>query len=164
MGVLVVGGAGYIGSVLCGNFLAQGRPVRCLDLLVYHHGASLEKYKGDKNFEFVLGDFTDEGVAARALQGVTDVVVLGGFVGDPITKKYPQASDAVNLNGMRNFLASLNGLGLKKVVFVSTCSNYGLIQGNELADEDFALNPLSAYAKAKVTMEDYLLRQKGKTD
>ena len=53
---------------------------------------------------------------------------------------------------------------LKKLVFISTCSNYGLIKENELADEEFELTPLSLYAKAKVEAEEYLLAQKDKVN
>ena len=46
---------------------------------------------------------------------------------------------------------------IDKIVFASTCSNYGLIKDTELADENFVLNPLSIYAKTKVNIEKYLV-------
>jgi nucleoside-diphosphate-sugar epimerase len=58
----------------------------------------------------------------------------------------------------------LNGKGLDRVVFVSTCSNYGLIPNDELADENFPINPLSLYAKSKVASEQHLLAGKDKVD
>ena len=103
-------------------------------------------------------------VLNEALEGVTDVVFLAGLVGDPITKKYPKESQRVNEEGIKNCIDHLNGLGLKKLVFISTCSNYGLIGDDELADENFVLNPLSAYAKAKVAIEHHILDLKGKAD
>jgi len=48
--------------------------------------------------------------------------------------------------------------------YISTCSNYGLIKEDELADENFDLNPLSLYAKAKVAAEKHLLSKKGKVN
>ena len=50
------------------------------------------------------------------------------------------------------------------MIFISTCSNYGLIADNEIADEGFQLNPISLYAKAKVKNEKYLLDKKGKVN
>jgi nucleoside-diphosphate-sugar epimerase len=50
------------------------------------------------------------------------------------------------------------------VVFVSTCSNYGLIDSKDLADENFPLSPLSLYAKSKVAAEQRLMANKGKVD
>ena len=48
--------------------------------------------------------------------------------------------------------------------FISTCSNYGLIENNELADENFLLQPLSLYAKSKVNAENYILSLIDNTD
>ena len=44
-----------------------------------------------------------------------------------------------------------------KTVFISTCSNYGLIEDKNKADENTTLNPLSNYAKAKVDIENFAL-------
>jgi nucleoside-diphosphate-sugar epimerase len=103
-------------------------------------------------------------VCESALDGVTDVIILAGLVGDPITKKYPREHDLINEHGVRNFLDSLGGRGLNKVIFVSTCSNYGEIPLDALADETFALKPLSLYAKAKVSHEQRLLGLKNSID
>jgi len=65
------------------------------------------------------------------------------------------------------FLKDLDGLegkNLEHVLFVSTCSNYGLIPGNVEATEDYELKPLSLYAKHKVEIEQWLLGLKGKVD
>ena len=48
------------------------------------------------------------------------------------------------------------------MIFISTCSNYGMIKENEMADENFVLTPLSLYAKAKVEIEKYFLNKKNK--
>jgi len=100
----------------------------------------------------------------RALEDVRHVVILAGLVGDPITKKYPQESEAINLQGVRTLLDGLEGMHLDRVLFVSTCSNYGLIPGNVEATEDYELKPLSLYAKHKVEIEQRLLDLKGTVD
>ena len=142
--ILLIGGAGYIGSALTGQLLGAGHKVRCLDLLLYHNAQSIFPYLNDPNYRFQHGDLTDAFAAQSALKGVTDVVILAGLVGDPITKKYPDASMRINELGMRQFISSLNGHGLERVIFISTCSNYGLIPENVLADEQFELSPLFA--------------------
>ena len=48
------------------------------------------------------------------------------------------------------------------MIFASTCSNYGLIKDDELADENFDLNPLSIYAKTKVSVENFILDAQNK--
>jgi nucleoside-diphosphate-sugar epimerase len=155
--ILLIGGAGYIGTVLIKHLLDRGYNVRCLDLLLYHTHSCIEPYLANPNFEFVPADYTDADKISATLEGVSDVVMLGGLVGDPITKKYPDESHKINHQGYEDLIDQLNGRGLNKVIFISTCSNYGLMQGDEIADENSELNPLSAYAHAKVAIEKRLL-------
>jgi nucleoside-diphosphate-sugar epimerase len=162
--VLLVGGAGYIGSVLTGYLLDHGYRVRCLDLLLYDNHGCVLPYLSHPNYEFLRGDLADRSRTDQALETVTDVVLLAGLVGDPITKKYPELSQRINHDGMIDLVSRLVGRGLNKVVFISTCSNYGLIEENVAAGEDFELNPLSLYAKAKVAVEKEILSLKGRAD
>ena len=162
--ILIVGGAGYIGTVLTGHFLGAGYRVRCLDQLLFNNQTVVLPFITNPDYEFIKGDMTDSDTVAGSLDGVTDVVMLAGLVGDPITKKYPDESDAINDKGYEILITGLNGHGLDRVIFVSTCSNYGLIENDELADENFELNPLSLYAKSKVRIEQNLLGLKGDID
>lgn len=162
--VLLIGGAGYVGSVVTAHLLRCGLKVTVLDNFVYQNQFAIQSYLGDPNYTFIAGDLGDEAALERASHLVTDVVVLGGLVGDPITKKFPNESEAINEIGVTRCIHYFKGKGLDKFIFISTCSNYGLIKDNELADENFELNPLSLYAKAKVKAEQTLMSQKGHTD
>lgn len=162
--VLIVGGAGYVGSVLAGHLLDRGYHVRCLDLLIYGHSVAVLPFLGNSRYEFQWGDMGEDVVLDRALQEVTDVVILAGLVGDPITKKYPEASSAINDNGTAKLIKHCNGQGLERVIFVSTCSNYGLVPADAIADETFDLSPLSLYARSKVAAEKILLSGRGAVD
>src|SRR5690606_4231376 len=104
-------------------------------------------------YEFVLGDMGNQRVLERALTGITDVVLLAGLVGDPITKAFPEAAGEINDRRLRACIDALNGHRLNKVVFVSTCSNYGIMKEGEIAYEESALNPVSLYARSKVAAE-----------
>ncbi|MGZ5189382.1 MAG: NAD-dependent epimerase/dehydratase family protein, partial [Flavisolibacter sp.] len=84
--------------------------------------------------------------------------------GDPITKTYPEESNAINSIGIKTCIDFFEKKNIGKLIFVSTCSNYGLIKNNEIADENFELNPLSLYAKAKVEGEKYILSKKGNSN
>ena len=106
----------------------------------------------------------DSKVLDSVSKDITDVIILSGLVGDPITKKYPEESEAINEIAVKNCMDYFNGKGLGKLVFISTCSNYGLIKDDELADENFELSPLSLYAKAKVANEKYLMSKKTEVD
>lgn len=162
--ILIVGGAGYVGTVLTDHFLSVGYKVRCFDNLLYKHGLSIVPTLHHKNYELLHGDITSNAEFELALNGVTDVILLAGLVGDPVTKKYPEISKKVNDEGYDLILRKINGRRFNKVVFVSTCSNYGLIEGDQIAAEDFPLKPLSLYAESKVRIEEKILNLKDDID
>jgi nucleoside-diphosphate-sugar epimerase len=162
--ILIIGGAGYIGSVLTRHLLERGYSVRCFDLLLYDNQVCVLPFISQPGYEFMRGDLANSSDMEKALDGVSDVVFLAGLVGDPITKKYPDAAGKINDAGYAQAIKQLNGRGLNKVVFISTCSNYGLIEGDQLADENFELSPLSLYAKSKVAVEKTLLSSQGTID
>ena len=122
--ILIIGGAGYIGTVLTDHFLSAGHRVRSLDLFLYKNNHCVLPYLGREGYESMYGDFCDAIVLKNALEGITDVVLLAGLVGDPITKKYPEASHIINDVGIHNCIDQMNGLGLEHFVFVSTCVKY----------------------------------------
>lgn len=162
--VTIFGGGGYIGPIVAKRLLRYGYKVRIVDLFLYDTQNIMLGLFDDLGFEVLNGDLADPDVVASGLEETTDVVILAGLVGDPITKKYPEAHDAVNETGIRSLIDQLNGQNLQRVIFVSTCSNYGLIPEGTLADEEYKLNPLSLYAKAKVGVEQKLLSLKGHVD
>ena len=162
--VLIIGGAGYIGTVLSDYLFNQNYSVRSFDYFLYRNNHCVLPYLGRSGYEHIYGDLCSRKDFDRALEGITDVVFLAGLVGDPITKKYPKESEHINQAGIRQAIDQMNGRGVDRLIFISTCSNYGLIKDDQMADEDFELNPLSLYAKTKVVAEKYILSLQGKTD
>ena len=160
--ILILGGSGYIGSVLSLNLLKEGFKVIVIDNLAYENSFSLIPLLGDKNFQFIQGDFYNEKILKKNSVDIEHVIVLAGLVGDPITKKYPKTSNFINNIGVKKCFDFFDNMPIKRLIFISTCSNYGLIPQGELADEDYELNPLSLYAKAKVDNESYLMSKKNK--
>lgn len=160
--ILIVGGAGYVGTTLTSHFLKLGVKVNAMDNFIYDNQFSIQPYLGDPDYAFIEGDINDNKALELASEGVDAVVILAGLVGDPITKTYPEESSAINEVGVRNCIDFFDKKDIKNLIFVSTCSNYGLIGENELANEEFELTPLSLYAKAKVAGEQYLLNKRGK--
>ncbi|KPA11439.1 NAD-dependent epimerase/dehydratase [Candidatus Magnetomorum sp. HK-1] len=163
--VLILGGAGYIGCVLTNYLLSKGYLVRSFDNFIYNHQHSVYSFLNHPNYEIVYGDHRKSSAVVEALKNVDHVIILSGLVGDPITKKYPEISEKINFNGVKDTIGLLsNNKTIKRVIFVSTCSNYGLIPENISANENFKLNPLSLYAKAKVNIEKYILSLQGNVD
>jgi nucleoside-diphosphate-sugar epimerase len=155
--VLVVGGAGYVGNVLVRRLLDAGHRVRVLDRLLFSHGSAIAPLLEHPRFDFIYGDLRDAGTLETALDGVTDVALLAGLVGDPITKTYPELSNEINLDGCTRLVEALNGRGIDRFVFTSTCSNYGLRDSSDPATEESELKPVSLYAEHKVAMEKRIL-------
>tara|TARA_Y100000294_G_scaffold177918_1_gene205643 strand:+ start:505 stop:1539 length:1035 start_codon:yes stop_codon:yes gene_type:complete len=162
--ILLIGGAGYIGSVLIKNFLRKNYKVKCLDALVYSQHHSIEPFLKKSNFEFILGDIRNYSQTKNLFKEITDVIILAGLVGDPITKRYPKESKEINFIALKNFIDECKGKKLEKVIFISTCSNYGLINNDDKADENYTLSPLSDYAKHKVDIENYIISLKDQVD
>lgn len=154
--VLMLGAGGYLGVPIAHHLLRRGYHVINVDMAVYGHQNAASSLLSEDGYQYVAADFANKSVIAELARQATDVVVLGGLVGDPITKKYPQEHQLVNERGVRDAIDACAGVGLNKLIFVSTCSNYGEIPEGALADEAYELKPLSLYAKAKVMQEQLL--------
>ena len=156
--ILVVGGAGYIGSVLVRILLTRGYRVRVLDKLIYQQGSALYDLFEMPRFSFVKGDFCDAQIAIASLDGITDIVLLAALVGDPICRQNPELARRINQQGVIDFIDQVVAHHrINKFVFTSTCSNYGLRTNDDYATEKDALNPQSLYAETKVFVERYVL-------
>ena len=157
--ILIIGGAGYIGNVIIKNLLINKYEIIVLDRFIYDHRNSF--IQKNKNLRLIQNDFNNLKILDTIINEISDVIILAGLVGDPITKKYPQASLWHNENVIKKFINNCVKNEKKNFfIFVSTCSNYGLRKKSEKAKENSTLNPLSLYAKSKVKIEKYLLTGK----
>lgn len=155
--ILLVGGAGYVGSVMAEMFLQQGASVHVLDNFLYGNGHTIVHLLEDQNFSYSVADFRDQSAFYKSLKGVSDVVLLASLVGDPITKSYPNLAERTNKDASIRLFDALNNSSVERFIFTSTCSNYGIFDGEELATEEAALNPQSLYAETKIAVEQYIL-------
>lgn len=161
--ILLIGGEGYIGNVVAQNLLHAGYCVTSYDNLLYGNNLCVLHKIQNPDYNFIYGDMLDKHHLSKVLNMVDGVVLLAGLVGDPITKKYPHESAAINDKGVKNVIDLCAEINIENFIFVSTCSNYGLIKDDELAHEEFELNPLSLYAKSKVNAENHILSLKSRT-
>ena len=157
MHVLVTGGGGYLGSVLCLELLRGGHKITALDNLTFG-GQALLPMLSHENFRFVAGDLRDADAVARALDGVSAVVHLAAIVGDPACSAAPDLAVAVNKDASLALLSQASAAGVSRLIFASTCSNYGkMADTSVLATEEHELRPVSLYAETKVAFERELL-------
>lgn len=151
--VLVIGGCGYIGSVLVEKLLAQGKQVLVLDAM--HFGEEpLSTVANDPNLTIVREDFRHVEALTRAMNGVGSVVHLGGLVGDPACAIDPDLTIDVNLTATKLVGEIAKACGVKRFIFASSCSVYGAC--DEVVDEQSQFNPQSLYARTKVASEAVL--------
>ncbi|MDW8105448.1 MAG: SDR family oxidoreductase, partial [Armatimonadota bacterium] len=151
--VLVIGGAGYIGSALLPKLLEKGYYVRLLDLFIYGEEA-IEPYADHPRLEIVRADFRQVDKVVACMRGMDAVVHLGGIVGDPACALDEELTIDVNLVATRTIAEIAKGFGVSRFVFASTCSVYGA--SDEVLDERSMLNPVSLYARSKIASEQVL--------
>ena len=157
---LIIGGSGYIGTVVNDSFQKDKKYTVSFDNLLYNqtHVRKIKKSLFTENkFESIKN--VDKYIKTNS-KDIENIVILAALVGDPITKKYPQLSKQVNINYTKKIINSAIKNKIKKLVFISTCSNYGIVKKNKIADESTKLNPKSIYSKNKVEIEKYLKKFK----
>lgn len=153
MRVLVTGGAGYVGGLLVPQLLADGHEVRVVDSLVYGVH-SLFQVCAEPGFDFVHGDARDERLMGELVPWADVIVPLAAVVGLSACERDPWLAESTNLEAIRllDRLRSPRQL----VVFPSTNSGYGT-QAEECTEET-PQQPISLYARTKVTAEQELLQ------
>jgi nucleoside-diphosphate-sugar epimerase len=155
--VLVTGGAGYIGALAVEELREAGHEVRVLDSLL-HGQDEVAAGLGEGGAELIRGDVRDDAARARALEGADAVVHLAAIVGDPACAVDPELSNEVNVEGSRSIVRDARAAGVSRLVFASTCSNYGRMADPTVPiDESGELRPVSLYAEQKVAIERELL-------
>jgi nucleoside-diphosphate-sugar epimerase len=152
--VVVIGGAGYIGSHAVELLLAEGHQVRVLDRLMYGR-QSLGEFLSHRRFELVEGDTTDITKLTQALSGASAVIHLAGLVGDPACAVDPTFTRHTNIVATRMAKDVAQSLGIFRFIFASSCSVYGT--SDEAVTEDAELKPVSLYAQTKIDSENELM-------
>jgi len=154
---LITGGSGYIGSLLAGELAGAGHNVRVLDSLL-HGQEDIAAEQERAGIEVIRGDIRDAELRRGALEGADAVVHLAAIVGDPACARDPEVSDDVNVKATEALVADAAAAGVQRLVFASTCSNYGRMADPTVPiTEDGELRPVSLYAEQKVGMEKLIL-------
>ena len=156
--ILILGGAGYVGQPLSESFLNKEYEVFIIDNLIYENQKVSKNLINNKNYNLIRKSIKDLNFLINLINSkkIFNIVILSGLVGDPITKKYKKLSKLNNYLYLKNFLTKINKTVTERLVFVSTCSNYGITK-NRLADENTKLLPQSSYAKDKVKIEKLIM-------
>ncbi len=152
--VLVIGGAGYIGSAFLPKLLEKGYQVRLLDLLLYGT-EPIEDLLDHPHLEIMQADFRQIDKVVEAMRDVDAVIHLGGIVGDPASALDEGLTIDINLIATRMIAEVAKGSGVGRFIFASSCSVYGASE--EQLNERSGLHPVSLYARSKIASEKVLL-------
>ncbi len=149
MNVLVVGGAGYIGSHCVRQLIAAGHRPVVLDNMVFGHREAVAE-----GVPFYTSNLGDEGAVGAILEKEKIDVVMHFaafiFVGESVTEpmKYYFNNVVATLHLLRAMLAN----GVKKFVFSSTAATYGIPEKMPIT-EDSPTNPINPYGQTKLDVE-----------
>jgi nucleoside-diphosphate-sugar epimerase len=154
--VLLVGGAGYIGSVLAEELLERGYAIRILDRLYY--GDFGLRHILDR-IELIQGDMRI--APPEIFDGVDAVINLGGLSNDPTAEYNPQANYEMNTLATRTLAEYCKNQGVRRFIFASSCSIYdrgvGKDELDSIMDENSPVDPRAAYSRSKFDAERILL-------
>jgi nucleoside-diphosphate-sugar epimerase/sorbitol-specific phosphotransferase system component IIC len=153
--VLVIGGAGYIGSALLPKLLERGYQVKLLDLLIFGT-EPIQEYLEHPNLTVMQADFRQIDKVVEAVDDVDAVIHLGAIVGDPACAVDDKLTVDINLMATRMIAEVAKGSGVERFIFASTCSVYGA--SDQMLDERSELNPVSLYARSKIASEKVLFK------
>lgn len=160
MKVVITGNMGYVGSVLTRHLRAAHERIEIVgyDAGFFGHcltGAStLPEVHVDTQ---VLGDVRD--FPASLLDDVDAVVHLAAISNDPMGQRFETVTDRINYRSAARIAELARDVGVSRFVFASSCSMYGAAEGGPRKETD-RLNPLTAYARSKVAMEESLAAMK----
>jgi len=150
--VLITGGAGYLGSVLTEVLLNKGYRVTVIDNLIYKQ-TSVAPFTYHPNFDFVLGDVTNESTLKPLVESHDVIIPLAAIVGMPACKAQPELTVKVNYEQVKNIT---NWITKNQMVLIpNTNSQYG--SSTEIITEDSPFKPLSLYAETKCDAEKAVL-------
>ena len=161
--ILITGGAGYVGSMLCGDLLRLGYSVTVVDDLLYG-GESLLAHYSHPGFRFIKANVCE----SRTIRNSVDdripvpeaIVHLAGIVGFPACQAVGRhVAWRYNVEAAQQVYEQGLNMGVDRFIYASTYSTYGATRGDLPATEDSILNPQSLYAETVVGVEKFLLNQ-----
>ena len=152
--VLVTGGAGYIGSVLCKQLLDRGHRVTVLDSFLYRQNSLLDCCPFE-TFRVVRGDCRDERIITDLLRDADVIIPLAALVGAPLCNRDRVGAYTINFEAVQ-MLTKLTSQQ-QQIIFPVTNSGYGIGQPGVPCTEDSPLRPISLYGETKVKAERVVL-------
>lgn len=152
MKLLVTGVEGYIGCLLAPLLQARGHDVVGLDTGYYRDGWLFSDRTLVPGFPRTVNRDIRE-IQPSDLQGVDAVVHMAELSNDPLGENNPELTYQINHQASVRLAELARAAGVKRFVYTSSCSVYGVADSAEPLNERSPLNPQTAYAKCKTLVE-----------
>ena len=123
--VLVIGGAGFIGSNIVGRLMRENIPTRVLDDLSNGSKSNFSTWIGKNGFEFIQGDMRNRNTVRQSLKDVNTVFLEAAKVSVPFSVANPHIVMDVNVMGTSIVLDEARQSDIEKIVIASSSSVYG---------------------------------------
>ncbi len=155
--ILVIGGAGYVGSALVPKLLKKGYSVNVYDLYTYSRSKKLGRdifgdLVNNSKLRQIKADIRDAKKITKAVSDADAIIHLACLSNDPSVELDRGLGKEINYLSLFPFLKAVNKFKTKRLIFASTPSVYGVKKELEVT-EDLPLEPLTDYGLYKVFSE-----------
>lgn len=151
MRILVTGDRGYIGAVLVPLLLKHKYEVIGIDAGYFNE----ELTPSEARYTIITKDIRH--ITESDIEGVDAIIHLAALSNDPLGQINPQLTEDINYTASKNLAEMAKKVGVKRFLFSSSCSIYGIAK-SAVVDEESPVSPLTAYAKSKIKAERELLK------
>ena len=155
--IFIVGGAGYVGSVLIPKLLQKNYKVTCFDLMIY--GENL--LKKHENLKIIKGDMRDQNLLKNIIKDFDSVIHLACISNDPSFELNPDLGKSINFDAFEPLVKICENSSINQFIYASSSSVYG-IKNEQNVNEKMSLEPLTDYSKFKVKCEEVLQKYNSK--
>ena len=149
--IFITGGAGYVGAVLVPHLLENGYAVTNLDLMIYGE----DVLPNHPQLKSVKGDIRDQELLGKLIPGHDAVIHLACISNDPSFELNPELGKSINLDAFRPLVEISKNSGVKRFIYASTSSVYGIKEEKDV-HEEMVLEPLTDYSRFKAECEKIL--------
>ena len=155
--VIITGGAGYIGAKVVEELLATGNyRVTIIDKFLFDPN-SLNVFSKNENLKIINCDIREIDKFKDELKGTNTLIHLAALVGEKACNVSESDSRSINFDATINLIKNCVEYNVKKFIFMSTASSYGVQDISQIANEQTKLNPVSLYARTKIDCEKKIL-------
>lgn len=148
MNILLLGGAGYVGTIVAKRLVSAGNNLTIIDLFYFSRQSDIEPFAHVK-----IGDTRD--LELDDFRGMDAVVDMAAISNDPAGELNPSITELINVRARIRAAELARSAGVGRYLLLSSCSVYGA--NDAIVDETAPLNPLTTYARSNAEAEKRIL-------